>query len=111
MSHTKNARALGLAVLGTVLLAGCAGIAEKTNTLSDEKVLSQSAGALGYAPNELKLVSRRTEGTNTYAQLVGIKDKKEYTCIINGGNALSFGTTNPPTCGRKGEPVNNRPFR
>lgn len=111
MSRARNVRTMGFAVLGSLFLGACAGIAEKTNTLSDEKVLSQSAGALGYAPSELKLVSRRTEGTNTYAQLVGIKDKQEYTCIINGGNALSFGMTNPPSCGRKGERLNSGPFR
>lgn len=90
--------------------AGCATIAGSTNTLSDEKVVSQSAGALGYEPSEMTLVSRRTEGTNTYANLKA-SDGKEFTCIINGGNLLTFGMTNPPSCGRKGEPIKASPFQ
>lgn len=99
------------ASLITLFLTGCASIAESTNTLTDEKILSQSAGALGYSPNELSIVNRRTEGTNTYVNLIGTRDKKEFTCIINGGNALSFGMTNPPMCNKKGERINTNPFQ
>jgi len=52
-----------------VALTGCSAIAAKTNVLDDDKIKSQSAGALGYEPSQLTLVSRRTEGTNTYANL------------------------------------------
>ncbi len=89
---------------------GCSTIAAKTNTLTDERVIAQSAGVLGYDPSELTLVSRTTEGTNTYANLKA-KDGTAFTCVINGGNLLSFGMTNPPTCGRKGEPVKAGPFQ
>jgi hypothetical protein len=81
-------------------LAGCSALAEKTNKLSDERLIAESAGALGLAAGELKLLSRHTSGTNTFAQLRG-RDGKEYSCTINGGNLLSFGMTNPPSCQRK----------
>ncbi len=90
-----------VAALATVaFLGGCATVAESTNILSDEKILSQSAGALGYSSTDLTITSRRTEGTNTYVDLRA-KDRKEFTCILNGGNLLSFGMTNPPQCTRK----------
>ncbi len=68
--------------------------------LSDERLIAESAGALGLAPAELKLQSRHTSGTNTFAVLRG-RDGKEYSCTINGGNLLSFGMTIPPSCQRK----------
>lgn len=38
-----------------------------------------------------------------YFALLGLiaPDKKEFTCVINGGNLPSFGMTNPPQCNRK----------
>ena len=94
-----------------LLFSGCASIAgSSTKMLSDEKIKAESSGALGYAPEDLTLVSRRVEGLNTYANLKA-RDGKEFTCIINGGNWLSFGMTNPPTCSRKGTPVNAAPFQ
>lgn len=103
-----NKTIIAAAVL-SLAATGCATFAGGTNMLSDERIVSESAGALGYPPSELTLVSRRTEGTNTYAALKG-KDGKEFNCIINGGNFLSMGMTNPPMCGRKGESINARPF-
>lgn len=93
-----------------ISVAACASLAESTNTLSDEKILSQTAGALGYAPKDLTITSRRTEGTNTYVDLK-TKDKKEFVCVLNGGNLLTFGMTNPPSCNRKGEPIKTNPFQ
>jgi len=93
-----------------VALTGCSAIAAKTNVLDDDKIKSQSAGALGYEPSQLTLVSRRTEGTNTYANLK-TSDGKEFVCIINGGNLLSMGMTNPPACNKKGEPIKASPFQ
>ena len=89
-------------IAGAQLMTGCALMAEKTNTLTDERILSETSGALGYAPADLTLVSRRTSGTNTYVALKA-KDGKEFNCIINGGNWVSFGATNPPSCAKKGE--------
>lgn len=87
-----------------VAVSGCSSLAGKTNMLSDDKIKSDAGGALGYAPTELSIVSRRTEGTNTYVALKG-NDGKEFNCIINGGNLLTMGMTNPPSCARKGEPI------
>jgi hypothetical protein len=81
-------------------LAGCSTVAEKTNFVSDDTLKSQAAGTLGYAPADLTLVSRRTEGTNSYVVLRA-RDKKEFACTINGGNLLTMGMTNPPSCTRK----------
>lgn len=81
-------------------MTACSTLAEKSNFLSDERLVAESAGALGLAPADLKLQSRSTSGTNTYAVLRG-KDGKEYSCTVNGGNLLSFGMVNPPTCQRK----------
>lgn len=85
--------------IGLVLTA-CSTIAEKATVISDEQLVSQSAGALGYSPRDLTITGRRTEGVNTYVDLKA-KDKKEFTCIINGGNLFTFGVTNPPQCNRK----------
>lgn len=94
----------------SLALNGCASIAGSTNTLTDDKIKSQTSGVLGYSPDDLTITSRRTEGTNTYVNLQ-VKDKKEFTCVINGGNLLTFGMTNPPICSKKGEPMNPNPFQ
>ncbi|QPF71668.1 hypothetical protein G8A07_01145 [Roseateles sp. DAIF2] len=86
-----------LLLLAAALLGGCSSIAGSTNMLSDERLVAEAAGALGKAPADLKLLSRQTSGTNTYAVLRG-KDGKEHSCTINGGNLLSFGMVNPPSC-------------
>lgn len=88
------------AAAAVCLLAGCSSIAAKTNRLSDERILSQTAGVIGTSPGELRLVDRRTEGTNTYVT-VRTAAGASYACVINGGNLLSFGMTNPPVCNKK----------
>lgn len=99
-----------LAVCALAAIAtGCGTIAEKTNMLSDQKIKSETAGVLGHTPDDLTIVSRRTEGTNTYVALKN-KQGKEFNCIINGGNILSAGLVNPPTCAKKGEPLKVNPF-
>lgn len=99
-----------LLCISVLALAGCSAIATKTNMLDDDKIRSQSAGVLGYEPADLTVVTRRTEGTNTYATLKA-RDGKEFTCLINGGNLLTMGLTNPPMCSRKGEPIKASPFQ
>jgi len=95
----------------TLLFSGCASIAGSSHTmLTDDRIRSESSAALGYAPEDLTLVSRRAEGLNTYASLKA-RDGKEFTCMINGGNWLSMGLTNPPMCSRKGEPIKAMPFQ
>ena len=105
-----STKTIGIAVLVVATFTGCASLATGTNMLSDERIKSESSGALGYSPEELSIVSRRTEGVNTYVNLKA-KDGKEFTCIINGGNLLSMGLTNPPMCNKKGEPVKASPFQ
>ncbi|MDR7333072.1 hypothetical protein [Roseateles asaccharophilus] len=98
MAHNIHTQALALAALLT--LGGCSSIAQSTNNLSDERLKSEAAGALGLQPSQLTLLNRRTEGTNTFYAVKG-QDGKEYSCTLNGGNLLSFGMTNPPSCNRK----------
>lgn len=94
-----NSKRLGSALVLAycIPLMGCGSIAEKTNGLSDERILSEAGGTLGIAPSDLTMESRRVEGVNTYVTLKG-KDGKTYACTINGGNLFSFGMTNPPVC-------------
>lgn len=82
------------------LLAGCSTIAEKTNFMSDDDIKSKVAGTLGHSPSEVTLLNRRTDGTNTYA-VVKLNNKKEYSCTLNGGNLLTMGMVNPPSCTAK----------
>lgn len=78
-------------------IVGCSSIAQSTNMLSDDDIISKSAGGLGFSPSDLKIMEKRVSGTDTYATLKA-RDGKEYTCTINGGNLLSFGMTNPAVC-------------
>ena len=80
-----------------ILISGCATIASKTNILSNEKIKTETSAALGYQPSDLTIVSRKTEGINTYVDLKA-RDAKEFICVINGGNLLSGFMTNPPMC-------------
>jgi hypothetical protein len=92
------------AMLGAfaLLFSGCASIAgSSSKMLTDDRIKAETSGALGYQPEDLTLTSRRTEGLNTYASLKA-RDGKEFTCIINGGNWLSMGMTNPPCAARRG---------
>lgn len=78
-------------------ISACTTIAERTNVLSDEDIRSKTAGTLGYPANSIIIVNRRVDGVNTFVVVRGA-DKKEFACTINGGNLLSMGMTNPPTC-------------
>ena len=91
----------GTVCLLAALASGCAVVAEKTNFMSDDDIKSKVAGTLGYAPGEINLVSRRTEGTNTYA-VISVKGRKEFACTLNGGNLLTAGIVNPPSCMPRG---------
>lgn len=84
-------------VIGGLALGGCA-----STMLSNERIASETAGILGVSPEELSIQNRRTEATNTY-YVARTKTGKEYACVINGGNALTFGMVNPPSCNSKGK--------
>lgn len=87
------------AILSLALLSGCSTVAEKTNFLSDADIKSKVAGTLGHTPDAITLVNRRTEGTNTYVTVR--VNKKEFACTLNGGNLLTAGIVNPPSCAPK----------
>jgi len=90
-------------------LSSCSTLAQKSNALTDDKIKSETSGVIGCAPDDLTILSRRTEGENTFVNLL-TKDGKKYTCTINGGNALTLWTVNPPMCSATGEPTNLNPF-
>lgn len=110
LRNNMRTKHTAILILAAASLFGCSTIAEKTNMLTDEKILSSTSGSLGYSTNDLTIMDRRVDGTNTYVNLKA-KDKKEFTCVINGGNALTMGLTNPPMCGRKGSQINTNPFQ
>lgn len=83
-----------------VLSGGCGALAGNTNMLTDERIRSEVGGAMGVRAEEVTIVDRRTEGTTTYVN-VRTGNRQSHACIINGGNMLSFGMTNPPVCSRR----------
>jgi outer membrane murein-binding lipoprotein Lpp len=81
-------------VVAAVMVVGCSSVAAKTNILSESDLLSKSAGALGYPVSELQILEQRVNGADTYVALMA-RGGKYYSCVINGGNLLSLGMTNP----------------
>jgi hypothetical protein len=75
-----------------VFFGGCA-----TTILSNDRIVDETAGALGMLPNDITIENRRTEIINTY-YTVKTTDGKEFNCIINGGNILTLGILNSPRC-------------
>ena len=93
----------------SISCAACSTIAQKTNMLSDADLTTKSADALGMPASSLKLLDRHTDGVNTYADFRAANGA-QYRCLINGGNLLSFGLTNPPICSKAGTPLVAAPF-
>lgn len=101
MSKSFKTAALALVLLGT----GCA-----AQLLSDERLRSNTAGALGEQPEDIVIGNRREQTPNTYYTAT-TKKGKEYSCIINGGGILAGGMVLPPSCTLKGEaPKPYKPF-
>ena len=93
-----------------VPLTGCASIeGSSKGMLTDDRIRSETSAALGYQPQDLTIESRRVQGTNTYVALTA-KDGKQFNCMINGGNWLTLGLVNAPSCARKGEPLPASPL-
>lgn len=88
------------AAVVAISTTGCSSIAEKTNFITDDQIKSKVGGHLGVPPGSVTLVSRRTSGTDTYAE-VQLQNKRMYSCTLNGGNALTLGIINPPQCNAK----------
>ena len=81
-------------------ISGCGTIAEKTNMLSDTDLTNKAAASIGYAPADVTLVNKTLDGTNTYFT-VRSNDGKVFNCMVNGGNILTMGLTNPTSCTKK----------
>jgi hypothetical protein len=94
---------MSIAVL-TSAVSACSTIASSTNMLTDQRIKAETSGALGMEPSDITIVHRRTEGPNTYVNLLA-SNKQEYTCVIDGGDLLTLGMTNAPQCSKKGDPV------
>jgi hypothetical protein len=90
--------------IGVSLLTGCA-----SQLLSNERIASETAGIIGVSPQEVTIENRRTEMTNTY-YIAKTNDGNELSCVINGGNIVTFGLVNAPRCAKKGEPINTSLF-
>ncbi len=79
-------------ILAPIALSGCA-----STILSDDRIKTNTASALGVSPDQITISDRKYDGmTNTYytASAAG----RTYACTINGGTVISMGITNPPTC-------------
>lgn len=94
------------ALIVAMSLSGCMSIA--TRKLTDEQIVSQSALALGATASHVSLVSKRSEGFYTYANVK--TGGKEYTCVLNGGSLFSLGMASPAACTRKGAGASAAPL-
>jgi hypothetical protein len=88
----NNKYVLFLSFTALFLFGGCA-----TTILSNDRIIDETAGAIGIMPNDITIENRRTEIINTYYS-VKTKDGKEFNCIINAGNILTWGILSPPEC-------------
>jgi len=88
----KNNYILFVSFVALFLFGGCA-----TTILSNNRIIDETAGALGMLPNDITIENRRTEIINTY-YTVKTTDGKAFNCIINGGNILTLGILNSPRC-------------
>jgi hypothetical protein len=83
-----------LLLLISLILSGCA-----TDTSA---LRTQTAGVLGYSPDEIKITNLRSDNT---ADFYMVKTPNgDYACTSQGGlqRAMQFGiTTAPPTCHKK----------
>lgn len=80
------------ALAGSLLLAGCA-----NTILSDERIRSNTALALGQPESAVTIADRHYDGmTNTYYRAT--TPRGAYQCVINGGTVLSAGIVNAPQC-------------
>lgn len=80
----------------TAFLAGCASMYGGAS-IADDSLKSEISAALGLSPAELTIVSRRSEGVNTYVN-VKTKAGKEMVCRITGGGVMMMGFKTPPAC-------------
>lgn len=85
---------LAIILAAAFVLAGC------VSTLSEDRIRSETAGAIGVSPDAVTISNVRHEMTNTY-YTARTRGGEEYACILNGGNIMTFGMTNPAMCTKK----------
>lgn len=79
------------------LLIGVSGCADQL--LSNDRIKSNTAMALGQPDNAVTIANRRYDGlTTTY--YTARTPRGSYRCLMTGGGAWDFGITNPPQCSR-----------
>lgn len=82
-------------LLAPLVMSGCA-----NSILSDERIQSNTATALGVPESSVAISDRRYDGmTNTY--YTATANGRAYACVLNGGTVMSMGMTNPPQCNPK----------
>ena len=82
------------AILALVPLSGCA-----DQMLSDQRIASTTAMALGQTAGSVSISDRHYDGaTNTF--YTARTPNGSFRCTINGGGLLAAGMTNPPQCSR-----------
>ena len=62
----------------------------------DSRIARETAGILGVSPEQVTITDRRGAGTNTY--YVAHVGRRKWGCVINGGNLMTIGMVNPPSC-------------
>jgi hypothetical protein len=90
-----SVRILVIILVPISLLVSCT-----STMLSNEKIISNTAGVLGVSEDNLTLVNRRSDTTTTYYG-VRMQNGTNYICTMTGGGILAVGLTNPPTCNKK----------
>ena len=83
------------ACLGVLFTAsGCA-----DQILSNDRIRSNTAMALGQPDGAVVIADRRYDGT-TSTYYTARTPRGVYRCVMTGGGAWDFGITNPPQCNR-----------
>lgn len=88
-----------------VLSTGCA-----SQLLSDDRLTSNTAQALGVPAGDVTVSNRQEQGTNTTYN-AKTRAGVEYSCSVNGGGILAAGMVQGAQCAKKGAALKpNRPF-
>ena len=88
----QNIARIAVIGLSVGLMAGCA-----NQLMSDERIQSETAMALGQPDSAIRIANRRYDGaTNT--SYTAYTPRGTYACMINGGTVLSLGMTNAAQC-------------
>ena len=87
------------AILAATFVSGCA-----SQLLSDDRIASETSGALGLQPSQVTITDRRSEMTRTYYTAT-TPSGQQYTCLLAGGNFTTMGMTSAPICSKKGDGI------